>query len=201
MEYVWYVWQLLDVTQLLSLWYYVVYVCVWPPVEWGYLNQYLTARLISCSWYQYLLSSIRKMVIFPATLIWPNRFGCGISQKWCHFSETTYQPILALQIHPLNGHHTPPDSSHQPLPGEMLAKGSTWAGPQQTSPQGEADVRSLEGYDVRWGGWICNANIGWYVVSEKWHHFWEIPQPNLLGQIKVAGKIPIFLILPSRYWY
>jgi len=78
---------------------------------------------------------------------------------------------------------------------------STWAGPQQTSPQGEADVRSLEGYDIRWGGWICNANIGWYVVSKKWHHFWEIPQPNLLGQIKVAGKITIFLILPSRYWY
>ncbi len=24
-------------------------------------------------------------------------------------------------------------------------------------------------------GGSVTANIGWYVVSEKWHHFWELP--------------------------
>jgi hypothetical protein len=36
------------------------------------------------------------------------------------------------------------------------------------------------------------ANISWYVVSEKWHHFWELPCTNLLGLFKVAGKITFF---------
>ena len=44
------------------------------------------------------------------------------------------------------------------------------------------------------------ANIGWYVVSEKWHHFWELPQANLLGLVEVAGKNTIFPIL-SKYRY
>ena len=39
------------------------------------------------------------------------------------------------------------------------------------------------------------GNIGWYVVSEKWHHFWELPLTNLLGLLEVAGKNSIFPIL------
>ncbi len=34
--------------------------------------------------------------------------------------------------------------------------------------------------------------IGWYVVSEKWHNFWEPLKPNLLGLFDVAGKSTIF---------
>ncbi len=41
------------------------------------------------------------------------------------------------------------------------------------------------------------ANIGWYVVSEKWHHFWELTYTNLLGLFKVAGKNNIFPILSN----
>ncbi len=26
-----------------------------------------------------------------------------------------------------------------------------------------------------WGGGSVTANIGWYVVSEIWLHFWELP--------------------------
>jgi hypothetical protein len=41
------------------------------------------------------------------------------------------------------------------------------------------------------------ANIGWYddVVSEKWYHFCELPEGNLLGLVEVAGKNTIFPIL------
>ena len=40
------------------------------------------------------------MLFFPATLNRPNRFISGSSQKWCHFPETTYQPILAVKDPP-----------------------------------------------------------------------------------------------------
>jgi len=36
------------------------------------------------------------------------------------------------------------------------------------------------------------ADIGWYVVSEKWHNFWELPETKLLGLFEVAGKSTIF---------
>jgi hypothetical protein len=36
------------------------------------------------------------------------------------------------------------------------------------------------------------------VVSEKWHHFWELPKANLLGLVEVTGKNTIFPIL-SKY--
>ena len=42
------------------------------------------------------------------------------------------------------------------------------------------------------------ANIGWYVVSEKWHHFWELPNTNLLGLFEVAGRNTIFPILSNK---
>jgi hypothetical protein len=43
------------------------------------------------------------------------------------------------------------------------------------------------------------ANIGWCVVSEKWHHFWELPHENLLGLVEVARKNIIFPILSKKY--
>ena len=43
----------------------------------------------------------------PATSNRPSRFVYGSSQKLCHFSETTYQPIVAVTDHgTLNGQNT-----------------------------------------------------------------------------------------------
>ena len=36
------------------------------------------------------------------------------------------------------------------------------------------------------------ANVSCYVVFEKWHNFWELPQTNLLGLFEVEGKSTIF---------
>ena len=42
------------------------------------------------------------------------------------------------------------------------------------------------------------ANIGWDIVSEKWHHFWKLPNTNLLGLFEVAGRNTIFPILSNK---
>ena len=57
-------------------------------------NQEVKARLLD------IHISIRKMDSFPATLTEVNRFAYGSSQKLCHFSETTYQPILLAVTEP-----------------------------------------------------------------------------------------------------
>jgi hypothetical protein len=46
-------------------------------------------------------------------------------------------------------------------------------------------------------GRSVTANISWYVVSEKWHHFRELPHTNLLGLFEVAGENNIFGILAA----
>ena len=44
------------------------------------------------------------------------------------------------------------------------------------------------------------ANMVNMLVSEKWHHFWELPCANLLGLVEVAEENTIFPIL-SKYRY
>ncbi len=42
------------------------------------------------------------------------------------------------------------------------------------------------------GGGYVTANIGWYVFSEKWHHFWELPKKICWAYLKLQEKVPSF---------
>jgi hypothetical protein len=66
-----------------------------------------------------------------------------------------------------------------------------WAGRLEYSHMGSPRFR-IEFVSI-WGS--GTANISWYVFSEKLHHFWELPNTNLLGLFEVTGRNTIFSIL------